>query len=154
MKILVLSDSHGASDLMERILWANESCDLVFFLGDGYMDWNIISSHIIRQGTLAVRGNCDSVLSKLPWNAVEQIEDVRTYITHGWQEHVKYGMSYLVAAARENGCSLALFGHTHEQYEDYIDGVRLFNPGAVSRGDYGVAEIRGGNILLTHRHVL
>ncbi len=62
-------------------------------------------------------------------------------------------MGTLVEEAKKNSCALALFGHTHEQYEDYIDGVRLFNPGALSKGDYGVAEIRGKDILLTHRFV-
>ncbi|MCR5783339.1 MAG: YfcE family phosphodiesterase [Clostridia bacterium] len=153
MKILVFSDSHGASYLMEMALWANEDADCVVFLGDGYMDWNIVNTHIFKE-THAVRGNCDSVLSKLPWNDIFTVEDVGIYITHGWREHVKSGMETLVAEAKKNGCALVMFGHTHEQYEDYSDGVRLFNPGALARGDYGVAEIRGTDILLTHRSVL
>lgn len=137
---------------MEMALWANEDCDCVVFLGDGYMDWNIVNTHIFKESH-AVRGNCDSVLSRLPWNEVVAAEDINVYLTHGWREHVKFGTETLVAEAKKNGCALAMFGHTHEQYEDYVDGVRLFNPGSLARGDYGVAEIRGSDILLTHRTV-
>ena len=57
-------------------------------------------------------------------------------------------------AAKENNCNIALFGHTHEKYYSYEDGLHLFNPGSIGSGyggaSYGVINITDKGILLSH----
>ena len=59
--------------------------------------------------------------------------------------------------AKEKGADIALFGHTHEPYEEYLPeyGLWLFNPGALSspaRGEptYGLLTLSGANVLFSH----
>jgi len=49
-----------------------------------------------------------------------------------------------------------LFGHTHVQYYEIIDGITLFNPGAIKYGrsgskkGYGIINIDGEKINYKH----
>ncbi|MBQ9384212.1 MAG: metallophosphoesterase family protein, partial [Ruminiclostridium sp.] len=63
------------------------------------------------------------------------------------------------ATASVNGCSAALFGHTHVPVNEMSNGILLFNPGSTSlpRGGnkptYGKITVdESGNI--TARHVI
>ena len=62
-------------------------------------------------------------------------------------EHVKYGTELLESIAADNGVSLVLYGHTHIQNYEYLDGLHLFNPGAVMEGCYGLVDIVNGQIM-------
>ena len=48
-----------------------------------------------------------------------------------------------------------LFGHTHNQYTEYLDGLYIMNPGSVGmNGDYGVIDITPkGDIMLIKEHI-
>lgn len=151
MRILVISDSHRRFYTVERIIRAHPECKEIYFLGD-------ILSDIERQETLfpdrffhKVSGNCDFG-SLLPSTAVEQTAGINILYTHGHTLGVKYGVERLLSAARENGCKLALFGHTHIPLSDYRDGVYLINPGSCSSSrsgpeTYAVIDINGNGIL-------
>lgn len=54
--------------------------------------------------------------------------------------------STMAKAARERDCSMAVFGHTHIQYEGETDGVKLLNPGStLFGGTYAIIEIENGS---------
>ena len=62
--------------------------------------------------------------------------------------NVKYGLGELEHEARERKADVALFGHTHIAHDEYIDGVRLFNPGSLGFGkSFGVIEVKDGQVI-------
>ena len=73
---------------------------------------------------------------------------MRILAVHGHEQHVKYEMNYTTLAkfAREQGCDMAVFGHTHIAYEGETDGVKLLNPGStLFGGTYAIIEVADGN---------
>ena len=58
------------------------------------------------------------------------------------------GLGELEHEARERKADVALFGHTHITHDEYIDGVRLFNPGSLGFGkSFGVIEVKDGQVI-------
>jgi putative phosphoesterase len=159
MKCIVLSDSHGESQAIRRILSMHPDCEAVFFLGDGLSDLEpFINNKSIA--FLAVRGNCDRSFV-LGDNAVKKtdainIEGRRIVFTHGDLYGVKYGLNGITKLAIESRADVVLFGHTHDPFEKYIPtedgGFYLFNPGAVGgfKHSFGIMNITDKGILLSH----
>jgi putative phosphoesterase len=159
MKCLVLSDSHGDSYSIGRILNMHPDAEVLFFLGDGLSDLE----HFIRNkkiAFLAVRGNCDRdfVLGDILVKKTDSIniEGRRIVFTHGDLYGVKYGLDGAIRLAEECFADVVLFGHTHEPLEKYIPldegGIYLFNPGSVSgyKPSYGIMNITEKGILFSH----
>ena len=59
MKILVISDSHGAENAFLDVLEENKDADALFFLGDGERDFESVRYYIGKMRIYALRGNCD-----------------------------------------------------------------------------------------------
>ena len=158
MKCLVFSDSHGNTRAMQRALLSHPDAEVVFFLGDGLSDADLISSADSARAWLAVAGNCDlspmfrgSFVKKT--DAIT-LEGSRIVFTHGDLYGVKYGVGGTVKLASDTNARIVLFGHTHEPLEQYIPtddgGFYLFNPGSIGGGSYGVILLRGDGVLLSH----
>ncbi len=133
MKILVFSDSHGRTvDIYDAI--EREKPDGVIHLGDYTEDVRELrrAYAYTSMPIYAVRGNNDFDRD-FPMFIVMTLGGVEMYLTHGHRERV-YGMSagQLPYRAKENGCQLAMFGHTHRLFLEQIDGVMVFNPGSIS----------------------
>ena len=151
MKILVFSDSHGFTAKM--IDAVNEiKPDCVIFLGDIHSDCNVLSRYFPTLAICEVCGNND-------WRCDVPLEKVVTYggikffITHGHKYGVKSGLSLLSAAARRNGCEVALYGHTHICAQEDINGVLCVNPGSVGFSDgYLLLEIKDGKLEITNKN--
>ncbi len=143
MKILVLSDSHGKEEYVYSILNDNRDADIIIHLGDGENDIDLSLREIpgiTRKRFFAVKGNCD-LMSSLPTTTYENICGYKFYITHGFKQHVKSGVSEIFLDAKNNERQIVLFGHTHRPFYEERDGIYLFNPGAVMRGSYGIITI-------------
>ena len=145
MKILVFSDSHGYTATMIDAINSNKP-DCVIFLGDIHADCNVLSRYFPTLAICEVCGNND-------WHCDVQTEAVVTYggikffITHGHKYGVKSGLSLLSAAARRNGCTVALYGHTHVRAEEDVNGVLCLNPGSVGYSDgYMLLETTNGEL--------
>lgn len=106
--------------------------DYVFFLGDGAAR---IGDLVLHKNFYGVAGNCDSL--PLPREITLDIEGVKILLTHGHSYGVKSDLLSLSLRARELGCRLAYFGHTHIAETVDVDGVTLINPGSVSHPLYG-----------------
>ena len=79
-----------------------------------------------------LNGNCD--FTGLGENElVLQIEDVKIFACHGDKYGVKSGYDRIAYKAEQEGCAVALFGHTHSAVERIVGGVTLFNPGTLKR---------------------
>ena len=141
MKILVLSDSHGAKQKLENIL-SHQNYDYLFFLGDGLKD---LASYQ-EKNIIKVCGNCDLFFQE-PITRIEKVNNINVMLTHGHVFKAKYLLEPMIDYAQKNNCSLLCFGHTHKQKYENINGVTVVNPGAFKNGNYAVIFIDDlGNI--------
>ena len=60
------------------------------------------------------------------------IEGYKVLITHGDGFDVTSSRLGLRRAAIGLGADIALYGHTHRQYYEYLDGLYIFCPGSVA----------------------
>ena len=155
MKILVFSDSHGNFLNMKKAVESHPRTDMIVFLGDGLRDAGRLFDEYKEIPHVAVKGNCD-----LTGNAGaevfldEQTVDLgglRMFVCHGHKYGVKSSELGLWLCAKEKGATLALFGHTHCPYERVYEGIRLFNPGSIGMGNYGIIYIENGAVVVSHK---
>ncbi len=146
MRLIVISDTHGDYRKLEEILMRHqEDANAVIFLGDGLRDLDLLIQRYPKLKYYAVAGNCD-------YNRMEKRVDLifeggkRIFITHGDQFGVKSSTERLVALAMQHHADMVLFGHTHQGFSRYQDGLYLFNPGSPScprdsKPSYGIIDI-------------
>lgn len=151
MRIVVISDSHRNSRVIDKILASQPDASHVFFLGDNTADIEDFEILYPDKEFHIVCGNCD-YFSNFPSCGIETIAGVRIFYTHGHTLSVKYGIGNLIKTARENNCGIALFGHTHISKTLYEDGLWVVNPGSCSspregRASYAVIDITKGGIM-------
>lgn len=142
MRIVVVSDSHGDEMDLQRIILAQPKADIIIHLGDGAEEMERVKRKFPEKMVLQVKGNCD-LGSDLPVSDTFTAEGVKLFFTHGHGYGVKSGLYNAVCAAREQGAQVLLYGHTHQKYTDYDDGLYILNPGAVSgwQASYGIVDI-------------
>ncbi len=140
MRILVLSDSHGDYSPLKKAIEMQPDAEAVVFLGDGFRDFERAKKLLEGKRIYTVIGNND-FRCDYPKNQVINEGGLNIYITHGHYEYVKSSLGKIQEIAKQNGCQLVLYGHTHVQKEDNFDGVKLFCPGALRSDEYGVVDI-------------
>lgn len=167
MKCLCFSDSHGYTYYMKRALAAHPDCEVVFFLGDGLSDAEMLAMSDPTKSWLFVRGNCD-YRSFLSGEKVEKVASItlmgkKIVYTHGDLYGAKYGSDGLLLLAERTDADIVLFGHTHSPFEKYFDtekrGVYLFNPGSIgsdfaSAPSYGVITLTDSGVLFSHGKIV
>lgn len=136
MKIVVISDSHGNREGIDKI-FRELDFDYLFFLGDGLRD---LGEYINLQNVYAVSGNCD-FFSTEPNEREFILEGKKFFITHGNAYGVKYSLEHIVNEGRKRGVEYVLYGHTHNKYIDEIDGIKIINPGAFKVSSGIVLEV-------------
>lgn len=124
---LVVSDSHGRRGALDKILPLVAENDYAVHLGDGSTDMRAIFSQYPEK-TYICKGNCDFSYGEEEY--VIEVEGISVLCCHGHRYGVKSGQKRLAARARELGCEVALYGHTHEAKVEEVDGVLCINPGA------------------------
>lgn len=130
-KIVVLSDSHANRAALSQLWGIFSESDFIIHLGDVSSDGGYIRS-AFPDKTYVINGNCDPV--KLGDDELTlDIEGVKIFACHGHLYSVKRTLEKLAERARELGCGIALYGHTHRAREDEISKVTLLNPGCLSR---------------------
>ena len=163
MKCLCFSDSHGSTYYMKRALDAHPDAEVVFFLGDGLSDAEMLSLSDVGRAWLCVRGNCD-YRSFMSGEEVKKLDSItlmgkRIVYTHGDLYGAKYGTDGLLLLAERSEADIVLFGHTHTPFEKYFStdrgGVYLFNPGSISSdysapASFGVITLTDSGVLFSH----
>lgn len=129
---IVLSDTHGNTQAIRDLDGMFAENDYIIHLGDTSSDGSIIRKSYPAKTTL-INGNCDFYSKFGEDESVITVENVKIFACHGHNYSVKTTLLRLAARAKELGCDIALYGHTHEAREDVIDGVTLLNPGSLSR---------------------
>ncbi len=151
MRIVVISDTHGRTGVIDKILSAQPDALYVFFLGDNVRDIEDFELLYPDKSFFIVSGNCD-YNSFLPAVGIKKINGINILYTHGHTLNVKYSTDYILKTAKQNDCRLALYGHTHISKILYEDGVYIVNPGsaALSRNgsnSYAVVDITEKGIM-------
>ena len=136
-RIVVVSDTHGNRDLLDKVIDECSPFDIIVHCGDGVRD--ICSADIPENcAVLKVMGNTDVNSGCYADDILnEKIFNKKVMITHGHQFGVKAGFSQLVQSAELFNAGIVLFGHTHEEYLRKGNPL-LFNPGSLSGGSYGL----------------
>ncbi|MBR2571178.1 MAG: metallophosphoesterase [Clostridia bacterium] len=140
IRLGIVSDSHGATSNMERVLLLLRDCDLIVHLGDHSWDARRMQEMSGRP-FLFVRGNCDG-RDDAPDEIITHCAGYRILLCHGHRLQVKFGLFRLSMRAQEAGAQIALFGHTHVPQVERDGGVLLVNPGALMSGCYATLEMR------------
>lgn len=151
MKTVIVSDSHGNSRIIERILSAEPNTDCVIHLGDGADDLTGLTGNL---PVYQLRGNNDPSFFDFPAKLITYIGNIKFFACHGHLFDVKYGLTKLYYAALQDGCRVAFFGHTHIPFVEENDDITFFNPGCAFMGSYGVLETKGDSFTLTHKNIL
>lgn len=146
MKLLILSDSHGSYDALERCVEL-ERPDIIYHLGDYCSDGVRLGKRFFHIPSFVMAGNCD-FRAQQPEQVVDEVERVRIFACHGHRYHVKSTLMALKLAAQEHNAALCLFGHTHIPFLDEAGGITFLNPGACSGRTpcYAVVDLSGGQI--------
>ena len=117
-RILIISDSHRHTENVEKAIKKSGPFDMLIHLGDIEDD-----TEKIKQSAgcpcYFVRGNCD-LDYKLQECQIINLLPHRIFAVHGHKYAVRGDTFRLEYAAREVGCDIALFGHTHVPY--FYDG--------------------------------
>ena len=154
MRILVISDSHRRTDVIDKIIESQPDARHIFFLGDNAADIEDFEYIYPDRVFHAVCGNCDYA-SFLPAVGLEVIGGKRIFYTHGHTFSVKYGLTRLKEVAEQNNYDIVLFGHTHVSQVLYEDGIYFVNPGSCSsardgrKNSYAVIDIEENGVLPT-----
>lgn len=151
MRVLVISDSHKRSDIIEKILYAQPTAEHVFFLGDIASDIEDYTYIFPEKRFYILSGNCD-YFSTFPSSSIQNLGGKRIFYTHGHTLGVKSSTAHLLKTAKAQGCDIALFGHTHIPLTLYEDGVWLVNPGSCGhpregRPTYAVIDIENNGVM-------
>ena len=151
MRIIVISDSHRRTGVIDKILSAQSTARHVFFLGDNVSDIEDFEFLYPEKTFHTVCGNCD-FYSTVPSVGLEVLEGVRIFYTHGHNYNVKYGTQRLLETAKANCYDIVLYGHTHIAKILYEDGIYIVNPGSCSspragKASYAVIDITKQGIM-------
>lgn len=159
IKLIVFSDTHGSTYGMREVIAMHPNADCYLHLGDGSAEFEALCQSM-GLPHLGVKGNCDYACDQ-PLDRVVSFGEFQFYMTHGHICQVKFSDALLKMRGREAGADVILFGHTHIPRIDYFGGedeshpYYLMNPGSLGNSyggkpTYGVIEIKGKNILLSH----
>lgn len=150
MKILVMSDTHGDSTIIDVVKQHVGSVDAIFHCGDSELDLH----HSSLEGVQVVLGNCD-MDSSMPIEVNTTVNSAQIYMTHGHLFQVKSSLMSLNYRAQELQAQIVLFGHSHVLGAEMINEVLFVNPGSlkVPRGrkekSYAIIEKSASKWLVT-----
>lgn len=163
MKILVFSDSHGVTELMEEAINAhlrNGGVELLVHLGDGTRDFESVTRYK-NIPTVSVAGNHEefstSFLDRggLLFERTFEAGGLTFLAMHGHKYNVKSGIQSAVDHAIAVGADVLLYGHTHGKTDVTLDGsdggsVRVINPGAAGKwynASYALLNVVDGQVV-------
>lgn len=151
--MVVVSDTHNHFHSLWQIVQKHLKEAYCFIhLGDGCREVEDIRNLYPDILLYSIRGNCDFE-SGDPWQNQVVVGGKSIFFAHGHTYQVKYGLEPLKCAARNVFADIVLYGHTHQGYRGYDDGLYSMNPGSPvqprnSKASYGVIDITKAGIVL------
>ena len=146
IKVLVMSDSHGAiSELLEII--SAENPDIIIHLGDYASDCRAAAKKFPDIPLKIIGGNGD-FSATIPSEDFFVLGNKFIYATHGHRHSVKAGLSQLINFAKSKSAEIVLFGHTHIPHCEISENFAVINPGSVHPPycSYAVLSLSGGDL--------
>ncbi|KZM52320.1 metallophosphoesterase [Aeribacillus pallidus] len=150
MKVLIISDSHGLTDVLVEIKKRHiNEVEAIIHCGDSEL--NDGAEQI--QDMLIVKGNCD-FLGSFPNEIIETIGTYRFFITHGHLYSVKTTLMKLKYRAEEAQANIVCFGHSHIAGAELVDGKLFINPGSIflprmrNEKTYAILELMNGQAIV------
>lgn len=135
MRVVIISDTHGQDGAITEIRRREKRIDVLLHAGDSEGSEAFYREYM-RCVTHFVAGNCDGFRGfGLPSWEVFSLGKHTAFLTHGHRYGV-FGAAVpdeLMAAARENGADIAVFGHSHIPLVEERDGILCVNPGSLAR---------------------
>jgi len=126
MQILVMSDTHGDSGVIEKVRGFYPNIDTLIHCGDSELPF----SHQALDGIKKIRGNCDIDPAFLDEMVID-LAGIKVFATHGHLFNVKSSMLSLSYRVKEVNAQMVCFGHSHMLGAEMIDGILFLNPGSL-----------------------
>lgn len=130
MRYLIVSDSHGIHDYLDEVMYSVGHIDGMFHLGDVENRETDIEAQIDCPLEI-VCGNNDSDYF-LPQERIVFVGEHKIFMAHGHQYRIHQGTEMIKRAAKEKGCDIVLFGHTHRPYLEKEEDMVIANPGSIT----------------------
>ena len=150
MKVLVVSDTHGRDESLERAVALEQPFDYLIHCGDVEGREFFIEALAECPCTI-VAGNND-FFSELPREEEFFVGGSHIFITHGHYYYVSMNENRLKEEAKGRGVDIAMYGHTHRPALSQEDGVTILNPGSIAyprqtgrKASYMIMEVQDGN---------
>ena len=130
MKIFVVSDTHGHTKNLERVLEKVGDIDLFIHCGDLEGGEDYIRA-LVDVPCYMVAGNNDW-FSDMQREMEISVDDYRIWITHGNNYGASMGPERLLEEAAARNVDVVMYGHTHRPLIEYQDNIVIVNPGSLS----------------------
>ena len=137
MKILLVSDSHGDYESLDRLYKMHPNMDLYLHAGDSEQDeWSL-------KPFVSVRGNCDHYYD-FPNFLVIPSPMGNIYV-----QHTPYISKSVI---NEHNAKIVIHGHTHRRRNEKNNDIVFINPGALSYardkydGSYAILTIENNEL--------
>ena len=130
MRIGILGDTHGDASAIRQAVSVIGTADLWLHTGDFCRDAMLVSA-LTGSMVTVVSGNCDGQAKAKPDEFIE-VCGYRIWLTHGHRHEVKYGLANLESWACRYEADAVIFGHTHQPYNEAVNGILLLNPGSAA----------------------
>ena len=144
-KLAVISDTHAQrlDELSPTLLSALRGVDLIVHAGD-FTQPRVYADLKKLAEVKAVRGNMDhfELRNILPETDVFSIEGRKIGLVHGWGR--PWDLALRVKPFFQD-VDIIIYGHSHEAYNEKLDGVLMFNPGS-ARQSFGIIEIDASSV--------
>ena len=142
MKILIISDTHGDTEIIKKIRDKHKDVDIILHAGDSELP------PYMTNDFLCVKGNCDYY--DYPVSRDLNIEGFMIHIEHG--NRIRIPVSLFL---ENNSYNIVIFGHTHSLkiIENISENKYFFNPGSLvkprdsNKGSYIILSLKDGNII-------
>lgn len=125
-KVVIISDTHFQTKYITAVNKLHSDADLFIHCGDSQLE----VTHPELAGYVKVKGNND--FGDYPKFAVADLGNERFFVTHGHLYNIEFGPDVVVQAARDQGATIACYGHTHVPVAEVVNGVLCINPGSTS----------------------
>ena len=145
MKIVVVSDSHGFNQRLDEVLSLQSDAQLYIHCGD------IEADRTLYPMFQTVLGNND-YFCDYPDHLILEEQGHRILVMHGNQFPYMKRVERMAVYAKQEGCDIFCYGHTHIAAIEQMEGILLLNPGSVWRSrdgrgpSYAVIELEEDKI--------
>lgn len=162
MKVVILSDTHGSTQAVERVFSEQPDAELYLHAGDVLSDAKYLASLVgaelnageqdesVSPRVIGVPGNTDWPDGNQPLARVVCAAGHRILLAHGHSFGVQYTTKFFAEAAAESNCDIAVYGHTHIVDVSPGTPITVLNPGSAARprdayeASYMVVELSEG----------